>query len=97
MLNRILRQQRLRLPFNTPFKRRPNKVIEQKRAVDEQCETQDLEPLKSLPAKAQRYNPDEERATGIDGGARGCRDGAGYRETEEVEATRRVLIAMLSG
>ena len=59
MLNRVLWQQRLRLPLHTRLERRPDQVVEQERSVYKEGKTQHLEPLESLPAQAERHNPDE--------------------------------------
>lgn len=69
MLNRVLWQQRLRLPLHTRLERRPDQVVEQERSVHKECKAQHLEPLESLPAQAERHNPDEECAARVDGGA----------------------------
>jgi len=91
MFDRLLRQQTLpptRPPaFQTDPQRRPHDIIEQKRAVNEQHEAEDLQPFERLPAQRQRDEPDEEGAAGIDGGAGGGADGAGDGEAEEVEAS----------
>jgi hypothetical protein len=87
MLNRILDEERLRLPLNPGLDRRPDQIVEQERAVYQQRESENLQPLECLPAQAKRHHPDEQRAAGVDSRARSCRDGARDRETKEVEAT----------
>jgi hypothetical protein len=87
MLNRILDEERLRLPLNPGLDRRPDQIVEQERAVYQERESENLQPLECLPAQAKRHHPDEQRAAGVDSRARSCRDGARDRETKEVEAT----------
>lgn len=53
MLNGLFRQQRLRLPLHTALERRPDKVVEEKRSVHKQRETEHLEPLECLPTKSE--------------------------------------------
>jgi hypothetical protein len=66
MLNRILHQQRLRVPLHARLQRRPNQVVEQERAIHQQRKSTNLQPLERLPAEAKRDDPDEERAACID-------------------------------
>lgn len=87
VLDRILGQEGLGLPLNAALQRRPNQVVEHKRAIHKQCETQHLEPLESLPAKPERHDPDEQSTAGVDSGSRCRGDGARDAKTEEVEAT----------
>ena len=87
VLDGVLREQRLRLPLHACLQRRPDQVVEQERSVHQERKAQHLKPLERLPTKAQREDPDEERAAGVDGGARCGGDGASHRQTEEVEAT----------
>lgn len=88
VLNRILDQKRLRSPLHARLERRANDIIEQECAVHQRRKARNLQPLESLPTKSKTDNPDEQRAAGVDGGARRSRNCAGHRETEEVEATR---------
>lgn len=60
-------------------------LVEQRSSPDQQRETDDLQPLEGFPAQAQRDEPDEERAAGVDRAARGGADLAGDGEAEEVE------------
>jgi hypothetical protein len=87
MLNRLLRKKHLRLPLDTRLERRANQVVKQKRAVHQQCETRNLDPLKRLPSESERHDPDEQCAASINRRARSSRHGARDRKTEEVEAT----------
>ena len=65
MLNRILREQRLPLLPHTRLKRRPDDIIEEKRAINKQREPHNLQPLERLPPEAQTNNPNEQRAARI--------------------------------
>ena len=69
--------------------RRVDDFVEQSCAPDQQRETDDLQPLERLPAQAQRDEPDEERAAGVDCAAGGGADLSGYAEAEEVETAGR--------
>ena len=60
-------------------------LVEQRSSPDQQRETDDLQPLEGLPAQAQRDEPDEERAAGVDCAAGGGADLTGDGEPEEVE------------
>ena len=51
MLDGVLRQQRLRLPFYTRLERRPDQIVKQERSVHQESKSQDLEPLECLPAE----------------------------------------------
>lgn len=87
VLNRVLCQKRLRPALHAALERRPDKVVEEEGSVDEQRESENLEPLECLPSKTQRDNPDEQCSASVDGGTRSCGNGARHAETEEVEAT----------
>jgi hypothetical protein len=89
MLDGVLGQQRLRLPLHARLERRPNQIVEKERSVHQERKAQHLEPFERLPTKTKREDPDKERATCVDGRARCSRDGAGHRQTKEVEATGR--------
>lgn len=86
-----------RAPVQQRLQRRPHNVVEEERAVDEQREADDLQPLEGFPAQAQRDDPDEEGSAGVDCGARGGADGARDGEAEEVEAARGALVGMFVG
>ena len=47
------------LPLNAPLHWRSNKIIEDERAIHQQRETEDLQPLERLPSESQGDNPDE--------------------------------------
>jgi hypothetical protein len=49
---------------------RAHDVVEQESSVHEQNEAKNLEPLKCLPPKAERDDPDEKRPASVDGTAR---------------------------
>lgn len=87
VLHRVLRQERLWPPLHARLKRWPDQVVEQERAVYQQCETEHLEPLERLPSQTERHDPDEECTAGIDRRARCSRDSARDGQTKEVEAT----------
>ena len=59
VLDRILGQQLLDLVHLEKLKRRLHDAVEQKGEVDEQHETDNLQPLERLPAEAERDDPDE--------------------------------------
>ena len=86
VLDGILRQQRLRLPFDTRLEWRPDQVVEQKRSVYQESKTHNLQPLEGLPAKTKRHNPNEQCTARVDGGARRGGDGTSDRQSEKVEA-----------
>lgn len=70
MFDGVLGEQRLDVfPGTQKLKGRLNDAVEEKGEVHEQREARDLQPLESLPAEAERHNPDEERAACVDGGA----------------------------
>ena len=50
----------------TSLEWRPNDIVEQESAVNEQREADDLEPLERLPAETQRDQPDKEGTGGVD-------------------------------
>jgi hypothetical protein len=66
--------------------RRSYYLVEDRRAIYEQCKAKDLEPFERLPAKSKRDNPDEKCPAGINGTARGSGNAAGDAQAEEVEA-----------
>ncbi len=86
MLDRLFREQLLNLLDAQALERGLDDAVEEESEVDEQGEAEDLQPLESLPAEAERDDPDEEGAAGVDGGARGGGDAARDGEAEEVEA-----------
>jgi hypothetical protein len=76
----------LQVPSQPSDRRRVDNLIEQRRAPDQQRETEHLQPLERLPAQAQRDEPDEQRAARVDCAAGCCGDLARDGEAEEVEA-----------
>lgn len=67
MLDRCFFQERLGLPLSgTRFDRWPHDVVEQKRAVNQQSEADNLQPLECFPPKSKRDDPDEQGAARID-------------------------------
>lgn len=88
MFHGLLGQQLLYLLLGPQeLKGRLDDAVEQEGEVDEEGEAKDLQPLESLPAEAERDDPDEERPAGIDGRAGGSTDGPRDGKAEEVEAT----------
>lgn len=88
----LLRQQLLDLLLGLEeLKRRRDNAVEEEGEVYQQNEAQNLQPFERLPAKAERHDPDEERAACIDRRAGRGADGARNGQAEEVEATRRNL------
>lgn len=61
----------------TGLQRGLDNIVEEERSVDEESEADDLKPFESLPAQAERDEPDEEGAAGVDCAAGGSRDGTG--------------------
>lgn len=69
VLDWLLGEQDLALAMasrQTSLERRPDDIVEQKSAVNEQGEADDLEPLERLPAEAKRDQPDKEGTGGVD-------------------------------
>lgn len=66
---------------------RLDNAIEKEGEVDEEAETDDLQPLERLPAEAERNDPDEKGTAGVDGGSRGGAHTTGDGDAKEVEAT----------
>lgn len=54
-------------PPEEPKCRRSDDFIEKTSCQHEQRESNDLQPFERLPTEAERYEPDEERATSVDG------------------------------
>jgi hypothetical protein len=86
VLNGILGQQIILLPFDTRLHWWLNKIVEQKGSINQQRKSKNLKPLECLPTQAQRDNPDKEGTARVDRGTRGRGDGSSHGETEEVEA-----------
>jgi hypothetical protein len=76
----------LQVPSQPSNSRRVDNLVEQRRAPDQERETDDLQPLEGLPAQTQRDEPDEQRAARVDCAAGCCGDLARDGEAEEVEA-----------
>lgn len=97
MLYRLLRQQLLDVLFGLEkLKRRRDNTVEEESEVNQQDKAQNLQPLERLPAKAERHNPNKERAAGVDGRAGRGADGARDRKPEEVEAAGRKSVSNLA-
>jgi hypothetical protein len=73
------------IPLKPRNRRRVDDLVEQHRAPDQQRETCHLQPLETLPAQAQRDEPDEKRAARVDCAACCGGDLARDGEAEEVE------------
>jgi hypothetical protein len=73
------------IPLEPRDRRRVDDFVEQHRAPDQQRETCNLQPFETLPAQAQRDEPDEKCAAGVDCAARCGGDLARDGEAEEVE------------
>ena len=72
MLDRFLGEQFLNLtPRLQELERGLDDAVEEEGEVDEENKSYYLQPLKSLPAKTQRNEPDEESTAGVNGRA-GC-------------------------
>jgi hypothetical protein len=77
MLNGFFRQKLLRISNDPAFQRRSNESVEQKSSVDQEQETEDLQPFEGFPAEKEGDYPDKQGSTGVDCGS-GCRgDGTG--------------------
>jgi hypothetical protein len=89
MLNRLLRQQLLDLVGvnSKELEGGLHDAVEEESEVDQKNKAEDLEPLERLPPEAEGDDPDEQRAAGVNRGARCGADCPGHREAEEVEAT----------
>lgn len=93
VLNWLFREQLFDLLVNSKkLERRLDQSIEKESEVHQQSETHNLEPLECLPTKSQRHHPDEQSSASVDGGSRGCTDGSGDGEPEEVETTNTVSV-----
>lgn len=87
MFNGLLREKLLDFAARTQeLERRLHNAVEQESEIYEQRKACYLQPLESLPAKAERDNPDEKGPACVDGGARGGTDATCNRKPEEVEA-----------
>ena len=67
MLDRLLGQQLLDFLDLEELQRRLDNAVEEEGEIDEEGETDHLQPLERLPAKAEGDNPDEEGTTRVNG------------------------------
>ena len=88
-VNKTLSRSAPQIPPQPRNRRRVNDLVEQRCAPYQQRETSHLQPFERFPAEAERDEPYEERAAGVDCAARCGGDLACYREAEEVETTAR--------
>jgi hypothetical protein len=77
------------IPPQPRYRGRIDDLVEQRCAPDEKRETRHLQPFEGFPAEAERDEPDEECAAGVDCAARCGGDLPGYGEAEEVETAVR--------
>ncbi len=86
MFYRLFGKQLLHVLHVTAIQRRAHKSIEQERSIDQKAKTDNLEEFERFPTEEEGDNPDEQGSACVDCGAGCCTDGAGYRETEEIES-----------
>ena len=89
MLNRFLRQKLLVIPDNATLKWWTDQSIEKEGSIDQQSETEDLQPLERFPSQEEGDDPDEQCSAGIDGGSGSSAHSSRNWEAEEVESTER--------
>lgn len=73
---------------------RTHDLVEDTGSIDEKSETNDLQPLESLPAESKTDHPDEQRAASVDCAAGSGGDHSGHAESEEVEAAAKKSVFM---
>lgn len=67
------------------LERRLDDTVEDKRGVDKEGKSHNLQEFEALPAETQRYNPDEKCAASINGRSRGGTHASGDGEAKEVK------------
>src|SRR6478735_9024631 len=98
VLNGLLRQELLDLFIwdSEELQRRLNDTVAQEGEVNKQGETDNLEPLESLPAQAKGDHPDEQGSASVDGRSRSSADASCNGQAKEVEATSSSVSVWLS-